>query len=284
MYKAERMSLDRLPEPVLETILCCLRTEDAARTSILSREWRYKWTTIPNLEFNLIDMDMHDLHQVLLRRQGPIHELTLSVGSYWRDDYSLFEFNQIILLLLRNHTDTIKKLRLDAWGGLWNELPISVFALHHLTDLSLCGPFVIDLPSMFNGLGSLGRLELSYVEISTQTLRRLLSNCPSLTSLSLYIGYSDDKCTINDLLKCLPMIEHLTISSDGCKCEWLVLDSDPQELPISLIHLKVLRLERMSFVEDSGSAFLLALIKCSPNLERIYLEVNDTTISCILFV
>ncbi|KAM0060418.1 putative leucine-rich repeat domain superfamily, F-box-like domain superfamily [Helianthus debilis subsp. tardiflorus] len=286
--KAERLSSDiisTLPHTVLEMILCLLPTDEAARTSILSTEWRYKWTRIPNLEFNLRKrtskptsdiasvmkyMDMHDLHQVLLLRQGPIHELTLVMDGYWREDYGLFEFNQIRLLLLRNHTDTIKKLRLHAWDSTWNELPISVFALHHLTDLSLRN-FSIELPSIFNGFGSLGSLELSDVEISTQTLRRLLSNCSSLKSLSLYIGYSDDKCTIYEILKCLPLIEDLIISSDAC--EWLLLDSVLQELPTSLIHLKLLSLERMSFVEGSRLAFLLALIKCSPNLERLELEM-----------
>ncbi|KAJ0643533.1 putative F-box domain, leucine-rich repeat domain superfamily, F-box-like domain superfamily [Helianthus annuus] len=56
MYKAERLSVDRistLPQPILESILSLLPTEEAARTSILSTEWRYKWTTIPNLRFEL---------------------------------------------------------------------------------------------------------------------------------------------------------------------------------------------------------------------------------------
>ncbi|KAM0060420.1 putative F-box domain, leucine-rich repeat domain superfamily, F-box-like domain superfamily [Helianthus debilis subsp. tardiflorus] len=282
---AERMALDRistLPQPILEPILSLLSTEEAARTSILSREWRYRWTTIPKLKFTLRKrtseltsdvesvmkyMDMHDLHQVLLLRHGPIHELTLFLEGYWEDD-DLFEFEQIILHLSRNHI--VRKLVLDASESLWYKLPISVFALHHLKELHLRS-FTIELPSIFNGFGSLVRLDLNDGEISTQTLRHLLSNCPTLKSLHLYIGHSDDKCTINELLKYLPVIEELSISSDVC--EWLVLDPDPHELPISLIHLKFLSLERMSFVEGSRSAFLLGLIKCSPNLERIHLNM-----------
>ncbi|KAM0060447.1 putative FBD domain, leucine-rich repeat domain superfamily [Helianthus debilis subsp. tardiflorus] len=180
-------------------------------------------------------MDMHDLHQVLLLRHGPIHELTLFLEGYWEDD-DLFEFEQIILHLSRNHI--VRELVLDASESLWYKLPISVFALHHLKELHLRS-FTIELPSIFNGFGSLVRLDLNDGAISTQTLRHLLSNCPTLKSLSL----------------------------------WLVLDSDPHELPISLIHLKVLCLERMSFVEGSRSALLSVLIKCSPNLERIYLHM-----------
>ncbi|KAF5758363.1 putative leucine-rich repeat domain superfamily, F-box-like domain superfamily [Helianthus annuus] len=282
---AERMALDRvstLPQPILETILCLLPTEEAARTSILSREWRYKWTKIPILEFNLRKrtseltsdisstikyIDMHDLHQVLLLRQGPIHELTLSMTGNW-EDHDCFEFDQIILHLSRNHT--VKKLRLDGPGSMLHELPKSVFALHDLEDLDLCD-FIVDLPSIFNGFGSLVSLYLNDVKLSTKTLRHLLSNCPSLESLNLDIGESDDKCTIYELLKCLPVIEDLTISIDYC--EWLVLDSVPQELPTSLIHLKYIRLDGMSFVEGSRLAFLLVLIRCSPNLERIKLQM-----------
>ncbi|KAM0060429.1 putative leucine-rich repeat domain superfamily, F-box-like domain superfamily [Helianthus debilis subsp. tardiflorus] len=250
MYKAERMSLDKLPEPVLETILCLLPTEKAARTSILSREWRYKWTNIPSLRFTLCNrtseptstrktIDMNDLHQVLLLRQGPIHELTLVMDDYWKD-YNYFEFRQIILHLSRNHP--VKKLTLFGPYGsknIWHKLPKSVFALHHLRDLWL-STFHIDLPSIFNGFGCLGSLCLIYVKISTQTLLHLLSNCPSLKTLNL----------------------------------WLVLDSVAQELPTSLIHLKSLCLNQSCLSGAYGSALLLALIKCSPNLEHAYLEMN----------
>ncbi|MFS7898951.1 putative F-box domain, leucine-rich repeat domain superfamily, F-box-like domain superfamily [Helianthus anomalus] len=114
MYKAEQLRVSTLPQPILETILCHLSTKEAARTSILSREWRYKWTTIPKLEFTLLNKNkeekqsdiasttknvhMNDLHQILLLRQGPIHELTLDMEHYW-EHYNYFEFDQVILLL-----------------------------------------------------------------------------------------------------------------------------------------------------------------------------------------
>ncbi|KAJ0621962.1 putative F-box domain, FBD domain, leucine-rich repeat domain superfamily [Helianthus annuus] len=245
MYKAEQLPLDRvstLPQPILETILCHLSTKEAARTSILSREWRYKWTTIPKLEFTLLsnkeekqsdiasttkNMDMNDLHQILLLRQGPIHELTLDMEHYW-EHYNCFEFDQVILLLSGNHT--VKKLTLSGVRSedICYKLPISVFSLHHLTDLYLC------------------------------------TSC-------LDIGGLDEECSINELFKCLPLIEHLTISIRGF--QWLVPDSDPQELPTSPIHLKDLCLKGLCLDEDYR--ILHVLIKCSPNLERFELEVYD---------
>ncbi|KAF5758382.1 putative F-box domain-containing protein [Helianthus annuus] len=315
MYKAERFvdRISTLPQSILDTILSLLPTEEAARTSILSTEWRYKWTTIPKLWFTLHkrtseltsdiastmkDMDMHDVYQVLLLRQGPIHEFALVMDDYWQH-YHYFEFDVIILHLSRNHP--VKKLRLDGLDGsediwselpkcvftlhhltvsldefdgsenIWYKLPKSVFALHHLTDLYLC-KFHIEHPSIFNGFGSLGSLCLIYVKISTQTLLHLLSNCPSLKNLNLNIDESGDKCTINELLLCLPVIKHLTLSGDVS--QWLVLDSVTQELPTSLIHLKSLCLNQSCLSWGNGSALLLALIKCSPNLEDLHLEIE----------
>ncbi|KAJ0639586.1 putative FBD domain, leucine-rich repeat domain superfamily, F-box-like domain superfamily [Helianthus annuus] len=320
--EAEQLPLDRistLPQPILETILCLLSTKEAARTSILSREWRYRWTGIPKLKFKLDKitikikkqmsvseptseiastrkkMDMNDLHQVLLLRQGPIHELTISMRNYW-EYYDCCEFDRIILHLSRNHT--IKKLTLKGLYNSddgWYKLPVSVFSLHHLTDLYLY-KFDIDYPPTFDGFGSLGSLYLRGVIISTKNILHLLSNCPSLKSFSLEKGEPDDdesndddesddddesedddepdgECTINELLKCLPVIERLTISNRAF--QWLVPDPVPQELPTSLIHLKYLRLEGMCITEDYRLAFHV-LIKCSPNLEGFELEVYDT--------
>nr|GFC27810.1 hypothetical protein [Tanacetum cinerariifolium] len=36
---------------IIEIILCFLPIQEAVRTSILSREWRYRWIKIPKLEF-----------------------------------------------------------------------------------------------------------------------------------------------------------------------------------------------------------------------------------------
>ncbi|GKB37186.1 F-box/FBD/LRR-repeat protein-like protein, partial [Tanacetum coccineum] len=40
-----------VPPSIIETILCLLPIQEAARTSILSRDWRYHWIKIPKLAF-----------------------------------------------------------------------------------------------------------------------------------------------------------------------------------------------------------------------------------------
>ncbi|KAJ0432733.1 putative F-box-like domain superfamily protein [Helianthus annuus] len=293
--KAKRLSkaprLDRittLPQTIIETILCLLPIEEAARTSILSREWRYKWTTIPKLVFykstiktSTKQITVKELrcklfcaiHQVLLLRQAPILDFTLRISA----DDTYFELDQIILHLSRNHT--IMKLRLDFLGLSSYRLPLSFFSLRHLTDLYLEYCDIGHEPT-FNGFGNLTSLSLSKLSISRKSLLHLLSNCPSLKSFSLFIDdeefYGHERPNIMELFKALPVIEHLT--TWGYIAPSFIVDSVPQELPTSLIHLKYFCFEKMGIVNRDGYSFgltfLLVLLKCSPNLERIKLETN----------
>ncbi|KAJ0812519.1 putative F-box-like domain superfamily protein [Helianthus annuus] len=289
LSKAPRLDrITTLPQSIIETILCLLPIEEAARTSILSREWRYKWTTIPKLVFykstiktSTKQITVKELrcklfcaiHQVLLLRQAPILDFTLRISA----DDTYFELDQIILHLSRNHT--IMKLRLDFLGLSSYRLPLSFFSLRHLTDLYLEYCDIGHEPT-FNGFGNLTSLSLSKLSISRKSLLHLLSNCPSLKSFRLFIDdeefYGHERPNIMELFKSLPVIEHLT--TWGYITPSFLVDSVPQELPASLIHLKYFCFEKMGIVNRDGYSFgltfLLVLLKCSPNLERIKLETN----------
>ncbi|KAJ0531252.1 putative leucine-rich repeat domain superfamily, F-box-like domain superfamily [Helianthus annuus] len=288
--KAQQLSLNiinTLPQTTIENILCFLPIREAARTSILSREWRYKWTTIPKLEFGSStlskgknkeklpsdiasarkNMDercklFNAIHQVLLMHQGPIHEFTFHSNK----SYHFYELDQIILHLSRNHT--VKKLTL----AIDYKLLLCAFSLHHLTDLYLRYVVIYHQP-IFSGFGSLRSLCLYDVKISTKALLHLLSNCPSLKRFSLlgFIGQGD--CTIIELFDCLHVIEDLTINGYNA-VDQLVLDSVPEELSTSLIHLKYFCFKEMSLDDDDHLTFLAVLLKCSPNLELIELEAE----------
>ncbi|KAF5787906.1 putative F-box domain, FBD domain, leucine-rich repeat domain superfamily [Helianthus annuus] len=288
--KAQQLSsttINTLPQTITENILCLLPIEEAARTSILSREWRYKWTTIPKLEFywstvynrtteenqpsyitsarNKMERrrkPFNAIDQVLLMRQGPIHEFIFHSNR----SCHFYELDQIIFHLSRNHT--VKKLTLASY-----KLPLCAFSLHQLTDLDLC--YVnFDHQPIFSGFGSLRSLSLIKVKISRKAFLHLLSNCPSLKRFNLQGDIGSKDCTIIELFECLPVIEHLTIWGN-CVDPWLVLDSIPKELPTTLIHLKCFRFNNICFVDDHGLTFLAVLIKCSPNLEKIELEIDD---------
>ncbi|XP_076883985.1 F-box/FBD/LRR-repeat protein At1g13570-like [Bidens hawaiensis] len=300
--KAQRMSsntINTLPQTIIESILCLLPIEEAARTSILSREWRYKWTQIPKLVFSYDTVYerpteteqvsymararknmngnlklFYAIHQVLLLRQGPIHEFTLVLDA----DCHCFEIDQIILHLSRNHT--VKNLKLDMGYAEdysdWYKLPLCAFSLHQLTDLDLSYNDLNHQPTTFGGFVNLRSLCLQNVTISTKSLLHLLSNSPSLKSFTLLteaedIGYKN--CTTAKLFKCLPVIEHLTTWDNVFS--WLVVDSVSEHGTTSIAHLKCLCFKKMCFADGRQLSTLLAvLIKCSPNLEKLKLEID----------
>ncbi|KAJ0744980.1 putative F-box domain, leucine-rich repeat domain superfamily, F-box-like domain superfamily [Helianthus annuus] len=284
--KAQRLSsttISTLPQTVIENILCFLPIREAARTSILSREWRYKWTTIPKLEFGSStlskgknkeklpsdiasarkNMDercklFNAIHQVLLMRQGPIHKFTFHSNK----SYRFYELDQIIFHLSRKHTVKNLTLALDYMYSY--KLPLCAFSMHQLKDLDL-HYVVIDHQPIVSVFGSLRSLSLIKVKISTKALFHLLSNCPSLKRFTLlgFIGHKD--CTIIELFDCLHVIEDLTIY--GYSAHQLVLDLVPEELYFCF--------KKMSLHGNDHLTFLVVLLKCSPNLEHIVLEAAE---------
>ncbi|GKC48128.1 F-box/FBD/LRR-repeat protein-like protein [Tanacetum coccineum] len=105
--KTDRIS--NIPPSIIETILCLLPFQEAARTSILSRGWRYHWIRIPKLVF------IEDMFQV------PTDEAELLWRKVWQALYSCsLRLDHILHHLSRRKT--IKKLTLDI--SLGNKLPL----------------------------------------------------------------------------------------------------------------------------------------------------------------
>ncbi|XVF43344.1 hypothetical protein PTKIN_Ptkin02bG0033000 [Pterospermum kingtungense] len=72
--------ISNLPDNITEQILARLSIRDAVRTSVLSRNWRYRWTTIPHLVFDThhstnpaLDLDGDKLVKFLA--QGSVKKL-----------------------------------------------------------------------------------------------------------------------------------------------------------------------------------------------------------------
>ncbi|GJZ77423.1 F-box/FBD/LRR-repeat protein [Tanacetum coccineum] len=294
--------LSNLPSSIIETILCLVPIQEAGRTSILSREWRYRWTKIPNLVFiedtfqvstvdgaesSILDqtheqrikrrtMDkksklIYAICQVLLIHDGPINEFTLSLCLSRKH----VKIDPILTYLSRK--TRVKKLKFDfAWAG--HILPLSHYSFRHLTDLHLirCG---FHLPPTFNGFRSLTSLYLEEVIISTRTLQHLLSNCPLLKTVILdirnpCISGSIGGPTSSAIFECLPVIETFSISFHLIRA-FGAIDKVPRELSITLIHLKYLRLDGVYFNNKTHLSILALLIISSLNLEKLKVFDNS---------
>ncbi|KAI7726256.1 hypothetical protein M8C21_008600, partial [Ambrosia artemisiifolia] len=289
----------KLPPNIIETILCFLPIQEAARTSVLSREWRYHWMKIPKLVFiedafqvstdddgELSDMGQpYDhpsqrnemikrgklfdaIYQVLSMHEDPIHEFTLSMVT----DGSSVEIDRVIFLL--SQKNTVRKLKLEFISGY--KLSLNIFSSHRLIDLHLIG-CDLDHEPMFNGFGDLVSLYLQEVMVSRKALLHLLSNCPLLRSVSLHIDHlafeDGDGSTVINLFECLTMVENLSIGFGIIEC--FAHGGFPQELPIALVHLKYLCIKDICFIHNYGLPALVLLIKSSPNLEKLKLEILD---------
>ncbi|XP_076953803.1 F-box/FBD/LRR-repeat protein At1g13570-like [Bidens hawaiensis] len=279
--------MDNLPQPVIETILCLLPTKEAVRTSILFREWKYRWTTIPKLAFiedaavkpsrsrddgleeHLSIEKRKPINQVMSMHRGPIHEFSLSMHRRGLG----VEIDQIIDCLSRNN-NTLTKLTLDMCGYLL--LPDSLFSLHKLTHLYLHCCRLLVQPTL-NGFGrSLTYLYMGDVSIAKRRLLLLLSSCPLLKILTLNakVGSNPtiDDFTLIDLFGCLPTIENLSI------CLTMMTDFAqgrvPIKLPVALVHLKRLCI-RDACTPNHGDRIpcLLLLMRSCPNLEKLKLKI-----------
>ncbi|KAJ6371134.1 hypothetical protein OIU77_001607 [Salix suchowensis] len=187
--KIDRIS--NLPWDVLDTILVRLPLRDAARTSILSTKWRYKWTNLS--QFILDDKCIHNfisdkasrwieirkiIDQVQSNHNGPIEKFKLA--AYCCPNYS--DLDQWIRFLIEKG---IKELIIQEFSVIKHfKLPDSVFCGPKLSHLELYG-CILRLPSSFKGFDCLKILQLSHVLIISDALEHLIRNCPVLEKLTL---------------------------------------------------------------------------------------------------
>ncbi|XP_028093345.1 F-box/FBD/LRR-repeat protein At1g13570-like [Camellia sinensis] len=272
--------ISNLPESVKETILACLPIQDAVRTSVLSRKWRYTWTKLPQLVFDdtfcsdlfskTKDKLMTIIYQVLLFHHGPIPKFTLSLSGL----KSCSEFDQLILFVSKRG---IQELNLNIQNGEPYKLPSSLFSCLQLKILTLHS-CIFNSPPEFKGFSRLLELELYEVVVTADILSRLISSSPLLERLSLQNSTSIDcleinapnlrflLCEIHAGSICLKNTVQLASVAIG-----LMASMDVEEFEISLVN--------HSFVSFCGCfgqlndiLLILCLIRSSPNLEKITIQ------------
>nr|KAJ0210367.1 hypothetical protein LSAT_V11C400165070 [Lactuca sativa] len=251
--------ISTLPQDTIEKILTHMPIRDAVRTSILSRKWRYSWTRMPKLVF---DVNMYWNDMVVTSGNEELDTyISLSMPSsmfccyarlrYWNS--VSFQIDQIILHLSKDNN--IKKFIFKIFG----------------TDNYLRYP----LPLMNKGFSRLKSLCFSEVDITTRCFFNSLPIAPSLRNL---LGLENIQIQSLPSVIWLSFISVLKVSKLYIKDLGVGSNSMPHKLPISLPHLRILVLG-VCFVDLST---VLCVISSSPNLEKIKVEMcQDHDCQCI---
>ncbi|KAK9078994.1 hypothetical protein SSX86_000663 [Deinandra increscens subsp. villosa] len=262
--------ISKLPQGIIETILCLLPIKEAVRTSILSSEWRYHWTKIPKLVFiedafqvsanevaELTDElpelpvweQMFDnpskreelfakrcklfyaINQVLLMHQGPIREFTL-IMEY---DRSFDEFN---------HSMQVDRTCVEIDRIILHLSKKNTIKKLHL-DFNACYEGYKLLISLF----SLHQLTDMFLSDCTIYHERSFNEFGCLTTLYLECLWTSEK-TLLRLLSSCPSLKRLTLESDS------------------------------STISDSGHTTIDKLFECLPVIE--HLSISFFIVKCFV--
>ncbi|XP_076919847.1 F-box/FBD/LRR-repeat protein At1g13570-like [Bidens hawaiensis] len=245
--------ISRMPDNVVTNILDRLPLQDAVRTDVLSKTWRFKWTMLSQLVF---DYDFFEylsktntennqvriiIYRLLLHLGGAITKFVLSNHKADVEDKDIRHW---ILLLSRKR---IKNLTLEIHKRAQYKLPANLFScleLKHLTLTQCCLH-----PPNFHGFPNLLSLDiyLHFEEISSDSWE-FISKCPlleflkvdcdpfsaklklaeiaKLQNLKILYLYLCDLDTMNnfhsagttfELLGSLPKLQELKLSFTGCR-------------------------------------------------------------------
>eukprot|EP00262_Sarcandra_glabra_P012144 TRINITY_DN3065_c0_g1_i1.p1 TRINITY_DN3065_c0_g1~~TRINITY_DN3065_c0_g1_i1.p1 ORF type:complete len:488 (-),score=47.82 TRINITY_DN3065_c0_g1_i1:292-1755(-) len=258
--------ISELPDPLLCSIISFLPFKDAVRTSIISRKWRYKWTSIscvnidesffiPKKKKNqLIKRWKYDgvADRFLRSLEGPIITCRISVGGL--SDFILDH------LLKTLNLKGIQEFALFSFRYI-HPIPPFIFSSSsiRLLELEFC-TFEPTLP--FPGLANLTVLKLGETLIDEATVRELLSHCLHLEILELLLcqGFSN-------LNVCSKSLKRFKLEDRHRKLKNLSIDTPNLESLIfgdrcitSLVQIRVYDAPKLQFFGIiDGNAKLLEL-------------------------
>ncbi|RVW44636.1 F-box/FBD/LRR-repeat protein [Vitis vinifera] len=303
---ADRIS--NLPSNIIDNILVRLPIHDAVRTSILSRKWRYKWLTLPQLvfedsfseqmtkELGVLSEEklLAAVYQALLLHKGPIVKFSLAVPEF----KSCSSVDHWIHFLSYHE---IQEFSLSFSTGSAHVLPYHIFyflQLRHL-KLRLCQ---FKPPPAFGGFSRLISLEFISMDFEAGQFGTFISNSPLLEQLRGVFESISFKNTpvlavvsialnraVNQRPGCskpmkladsLPALEKLYVGYNFLK---LLRAGDSVAGPLGrpLEHLKVLRVWKMHMEDRQGMLDALHLIKNSPNLQKLIIVIEPSRVAVV---
>ncbi|XP_076927944.1 F-box/FBD/LRR-repeat protein At1g13570-like [Bidens hawaiensis] len=287
--------ISNMPDNVITSILERLPLQDAVRTDILSRSWRFKWTMVSQL---VLDDDffeylstkegiynhMRIFSRLLLHLKGAIRKCVLSMD--------VVDINDWILFFSRNG---IQDLVLISRGNGFSPSPMlpthlfSCLGLKHLKLYNCC----LSPPPTFHGFPSLLSLELLGVRFESEQFGEFITRCPLLEILKvgdpgkvklchiaklanlkiLYLCLDDHEntaitCTIFEFLGSLPRLQDLHLDFQCGK------DGTKKRFPTAFSCLETVKLSGINFGNLIMLSCVFEIIRHSPNLQTLEITAS----------
>ncbi|RDY09832.1 F-box/FBD/LRR-repeat protein, partial [Mucuna pruriens] len=202
--------ISSLPCNIIETILEYMPVEDIIKTSILSRKWRYRWTSVQRLEFtnNFFEKSKHFeicsiITEVLFLHNGSIHDFILHIPP----NYSIKMQCLGKWLLFLSRKD-IKEIQLASLQIDPPQVPSHIFSCQDLTYLHVQG-FRLPIAPNFSGFKNLTFLYLFDVIFESDTCEKMVSGCPLLRALTVSNCSGFEHINVSS-----PVLQYLLIECD----------------------------------------------------------------------
>ncbi|XP_052198433.1 putative F-box/LRR-repeat protein At3g58920 [Diospyros lotus] len=186
--------LSNLPVELLEEILMKLSLKEAARTGVLSKDWKNKWLSHPHLQFNdqfavsscpngpaqasVRNHLLCSINRVVFLDTAPRHEL---IGLPLSDLQGVSDFDRCIRHLSKR---SVNAITLEIEKGDRYELHSSLYSFHDMGFLKLSN-CALRAPLAFKGFRGLTTLHLEQVTMDQHTFDRVICNSPLLQELKL---------------------------------------------------------------------------------------------------
>lgn len=219
--------ISNLPDNIIQRILSSLQTKDAVRTSVLSRRWRTKWTSVTNLDIlefgsnmsqkRSLFMDFVD-RVIALRKPLDIHLFALACEVFsdasrinsWVGAAVKHNVQHLLLQLHQIHEEPF-------------ELPHCLFTCDTLRKAFIMADVLLKLPSSIH-FSNLKTLTLKYVVFpNDRSTQPLFSGLPVLEELTL------DRCSwrnVKAVTIALPMLHKLDMKenvADADNCQFFII-------------------------------------------------------------
>ncbi|KMT18745.1 hypothetical protein BVRB_2g028670 [Beta vulgaris subsp. vulgaris] len=182
--------ISNLPWNVQDIIFGKLPLVDAVRTSVLAKEWRYKWLSLSEFTLNSDvvtsvrkagdlkwEIVASIINKFLIHHSGPIK--TFSLKTYCRTHYpDMYQWFQYL------SEQAVEVLIFEEFCREPFEMPSHLFAFKKLKFLFLMN-CSLQIPSTFGKFNSLSELILREVSINDDDVEKLIIGCPHLLKLTL---------------------------------------------------------------------------------------------------